>query len=110
LANGEIVTGTTVHVMEERFDTGDIIAQRHLTIKRKETTFSLFLRLCVLGSDVFAEAVTGLMKGTASLTPQDLSLYTYFSWPGRDTIRALFRNGHRLCSVHDVVEAIRYVK
>jgi len=110
LANGETLTGTTVHVMEERFDTGHIIVQKQLDIAENETAFSLFLRLTELGSDALAEAVANIVQGTASFTSQGTGKHTYYSWPTADTIRALFRNGHRLVTVSDYLQAIRCVK
>lgn len=110
LANGETLTGTTVHVMQEKFDTGNIIIQKSLEISKNETAFSLFLRLTELGSDALAEAVANIVQVTASFTLQGTSKHSYFSWPTVDTIRALFRNGHRLFTVYDYVQAIRYVK
>jgi folate-dependent phosphoribosylglycinamide formyltransferase PurN len=110
LANGETLTGTTVHVMKERFDTGHIIIQKQMNVAKNETAFSLFFRLNKLGSDALAEAVAKIVQGNASLTPQDTSKATYYSWPKTDTIRGLFRRGHRLCAVSDYRQAIRCVE
>jgi methionyl-tRNA formyltransferase len=110
LVNGETLTGTTVHVMEERFDTGHIIMQNELEIAESETVFSLFFRLAKLGSDALAEAVADIARGSASLASQDTSQRTYYSWPTADTIRTLFRNGHRLVTVSDYLQAIRHVE
>lgn len=110
LANGETFTGTTVHIMEERFDSGDIVIQKQLEIARSETAFSLLLTLTELGSDALAEAVANIIREPAVLTPQGASNHTYFSLPTSDTIRALSRNGHRLCTLSDYVQAIRRAK
>ena len=110
LANGETLTGTTVHVIEERFDAGQIIIQKQLNIAENDTVFSLFFRLNKLGSDALAEAVVNIAQGTVSLTPQDTRKATYYSWPKADTIRGLLRKGRRLCTVSDYRQAIRCVE
>ena len=109
LAEGETMTGTTVHVMDEEFDTGEIIIQKKLEIRKNETAFSLFFRLAELGSDALAEAVANIASGGVSSAPQDPNKRTYYSWPKAETIAMLFRRGHRLWAVSDFQEAIRSI-
>ncbi len=110
LAQGETTTGTTVHVMQEEFDTGEIIVQKKLQIESNETAFSLFFRLSELGSDALAEAVAHIARGAAPSAPQDPHKRTYYSWPTAETITTLFRNGHRLWAVSDYLLAIRSMR
>jgi folate-dependent phosphoribosylglycinamide formyltransferase PurN len=101
LANGETTTGTTVHLMREEFDTGDIIVQKELPIRARETVMSLFYRLSLLGGEALKEAVDAVLAGSTGFVGQDESRRTYYSWPTAETIASLYRNGHRLARVSD---------
>jgi folate-dependent phosphoribosylglycinamide formyltransferase PurN len=101
LANGEATTGTTVHVMREDFDTGDIIVQKELEIRPRESAMSLFYRLSLLGREALTEAVDAIVADSATLARQDESRRTYFSWPTAETVAAVYRNGHRLVRISD---------
>jgi methionyl-tRNA formyltransferase len=45
LSAGEKVTGTTVHYMTLKFDEGNILSQKEMTIHSQESAFNLFNRL-----------------------------------------------------------------
>lgn len=57
ILNGESETGVTLHFMDENFDTGDIIAQKKLTIDKTETMGTLFNRLNILAFDMLFETL-----------------------------------------------------
>jgi folate-dependent phosphoribosylglycinamide formyltransferase PurN len=101
LANGETTTGATVHLMSAEFDTGDILIRKELAIRPGESVLSLFYRLAVLGSRALTEAIDAVSSDTSTPIRQDASQRTYFSWPNAETIRAVYRHGHRLGGVAD---------
>lgn len=106
LAKGERKTGTTVHVMREAFDTGDILAQRELSICPGESVFSLFYRLAMLGGETLMQAIDAIATDLAKPIEQDESGRMYFSWPSVDTIRAMYANGHRFVRLSDFRRAV----
>jgi methionyl-tRNA formyltransferase len=106
LAHGEEHTGTTVHVMREEFDTGDILVQKKLPILPGESVMSLFYRLSVLGGEALTEAIESVLAETTTPIPQDHADRTYYSWPTRDTIKAVYRHGHRLARLSDFRTAL----
>ena len=110
LANGEKITGTTVHIMEEKFDTGTILAQRQVEISGDTTLFSLFFQTSYEGSYALFEAVSGLEDGTARFTAQDHSKRSYNSWPTVEANRKIRENGHQLVTWANFVHAIKSVK
>lgn len=55
IINAEKETGVTLHFMDGTFDTGDIIAQRRVSISEIETMGTLFNRMNVLGLDMLLE-------------------------------------------------------
>ncbi|HEX2980476.1 MAG TPA: formyltransferase family protein, partial [Anaerolineaceae bacterium] len=80
LSTGQTTTGTTVHYMTQRFDEGNILVQKQLTIEPGESAFHLFTRLAYLGNDALAEAIPLALQGLPG-RKQDLEKYGYFSSP-----------------------------
>ena len=57
IMNGEAETGVTIHFMDEKFDTGDIIVQRPYHIHSKATMGTLFNELNVLGIELLLQVL-----------------------------------------------------
>lgn len=57
ILNGDAVTGTTTMLMDEGLDTGDILEQYDITIDKKETSDSLFLKLSHLTADAILHTI-----------------------------------------------------
>lgn len=106
LSQGERITGTTVHYMTQKFDEGNILAQRSLAIEPGESAFHLFRRLALLGSGALLEAVDHALAGWPG-DRQDLSRYSYFSHPKFSAYWALRRRGHVLMRPGELWQAIQ---
>ena len=102
LRHGERKTGTTVHLLAEAFDKGDIVVQRELAIPERTSAFRLFLQLAELGRDCVAESVEGMLDGTLSPYPQRRDQHSYFSHPQWRDYVAMRRRGHRLIRFGDL--------
>lgn len=76
IQNGETTTGVTVIQMSPRIDAGGIVAIGRLAIDPHETAGVLEARLAILGAPLLADAVPGVLAGTAAIIPQDVSLVT----------------------------------
>lgn len=57
ILNNETETGVTLHFMDENFDTGDIIAQKKVSLLKCETMGTLFNRLNIIGLDILLETL-----------------------------------------------------
>jgi len=57
IMNGETETGVTLHLMDEEFDTGDIIAQKPYHIHPKATMGTLFNELNVVGIELLLQVL-----------------------------------------------------
>ena len=57
IMNGETETGVTIHFMDERFDTGDIIVQKPYHIHSKATMGTLFNELNLLGVELLLQVL-----------------------------------------------------
>lgn len=110
LANGEERTGTTVHTMDEKLDTGRVIVQRQVAIDAEASVLSLFLQLSLLGSEALAEAVDRIGRGETEFPAQDLDGRTYFGWPTASSVRTFLRAGGRLARVSDYLRVVRTLR
>jgi methionyl-tRNA formyltransferase len=70
LIEGEAKTGLTLHVMEEKADSGDIIAQRAIDIEFHDTAHSLFLKMVEEARILMGETLPALAEGTFKRIPQ----------------------------------------
>ncbi|MAP53471.1 methionyl-tRNA formyltransferase [Altibacter sp.] len=70
IMNGETITGVTTFFIDEKIDTGAIIASEEICISPRETAGSLHDRLMELGSALVVATVEKIAKGTVQTTRQ----------------------------------------
>jgi methionyl-tRNA formyltransferase len=74
IRNGEDEFGVTVHRMERRIDTGNIVAEVRFPIKPDDTGLSLFGRCIAAGTEIFSRIVAQIIRGEQLFeVPQDLT-------------------------------------
>lgn len=71
LIHGDQMSGVTLHVMDEGFDSGHIIDQESVDILNVDTWLTLFSRLKVATSKLLDRAIPLLLDGSWQATPQD---------------------------------------
>lgn len=81
IANKEPETGVTIHWVDEKFDTGDLLLQEKISVTPQDTITSLSYRCAVLGADMLVNAVQLVASGNPPRIPQDGSRASYHSWP-----------------------------
>ena len=106
LANNEDHSAATIHYMDEGFDTGDIIIQEKVKVVENDSAFALFYRCCRRAGELLIKVVDEIGAGTVQSYAQDLSKKTYFSWPTKECVKNLRRNGYRLAKTDDFACAI----
>ena len=106
LSQGEEITGVTVHYITSKFDAGNILVQKQLTIEPGESAFHLFKRLAILGSSCLKEAVQMAFNGFPG-QKQDSSRYSYYSHPTFGAYRELRRRGHVLMRLSELLDVIK---
>lgn len=107
LADGETEAGVTVHWMDERFDTGDVLLQERFAIAADDTVFSLSLKGAHVGAALMTRAIAAIADGSAVARPQDESASSYRSWPTRADVARLRRRGRRYGSLGEMWRAFR---
>jgi len=106
LANNEDHSAATIHYMEEGLDEGDIIVQEKVPVVENDSAFSLFYRCCLKAAELLPKVVNTIEDGTVSAREQDLTKKTYFSWPTKECVRNLHKNGYKLAGISDFILAI----
>ena len=74
---GDTQAGVSIMRMEERLDTGPVLASRGIEIEPADTAGSLADRLARLGADLMRETVDALALGSAVEVPQSEAGVTY---------------------------------
>ena len=87
LMNGEPSFGVTVHVMDEKLDNGDIVAQRAVPIGQSDTLDSLYPKAFAAAAELLAEAIDACARGLLVRRPNLEAEKTYYSYPSRDRIK-----------------------
>ncbi len=87
IRNGEKETGITVHFLDEKFDTGDIICQEKIDVNPNDTWGDVEHRLVDLSIVLLDQILEKIKKGTLNGTPQQECLATYeSSYKGDHTV------------------------
>jgi len=71
LLKGETETGTTIMLMDEGVDTGDILTQRKLNIHPTDTTTILMVKLAKQGAELLLETLPNWIERKIKPTKQD---------------------------------------
>ncbi|MHB0877241.1 MAG: methionyl-tRNA formyltransferase [Anaerolineae bacterium] len=103
VANGDTVTGQTMHYLDEGMDTGDIIAQKSCPVTPEDTGHTVGAKLEDLGVELFQEAFPLVLAGKASRLPQDDSAATRCRSPRPSDMRIDWTKP--AASVYDFVRA-----
>ena len=76
IAAGEKQAGVTIMWMDEGLDTGDILLQEAITLRRHETAETLHDRLAKIGADALVKALALVASGKAPRLKQDKTKVT----------------------------------
>jgi len=113
LLTNEKKIGVTVHLMDETFDTGEVLAQRHITTQPSDSIFSKNMQLFQAGGEVALQAIDALWKkritsgGKLETKKLNNNMNDYASWPDRKLVRELRLKKRRLLSLREFFSAIR---
>lgn len=95
LANGETQTGVTVHFMEDKLDSGDIVIQKKIAILPVDTLHGLYMKEMRIGAAALCEAIDYFEHGEAPRLPNDPDQATYYSYPTREAVKSFKKIGKR---------------
>jgi methionyl-tRNA formyltransferase len=78
IINGEKKTGVTLHYMDDKPDTGDIIAQKEVHIRDDDTVYTLYQRVLPEVVNLIKANIDTIKSGDAPRNPQDEDNATHF--------------------------------
>ena len=104
IIHGETETGATLHYMTEKPDNGDIVAQQAVPILPNDTALSVFQKVTVAAEMALHNCLPGLLAGTASSIPQDLTQGNYFG--GRKPEDGIIDWSQDAQAIHNLVRAV----
>ncbi len=107
LIEGRARTGLTLHFMEEKPDTGDIVAQKAIDIAPEDTAHTLFLKMIREAGPLIREVLPALRDRTFTRTRQaDLGPSSYFG--GRKPEDGLISWQKDAVGVYNLVRAVTH--
>ncbi len=77
LLNGESQTGTSIFVLDEKMDTGPIVAQKAVAVEADDNFVTLSQRLAYLSAQLLLDILPKYVSGEAVPVPQDEALSSY---------------------------------
>ncbi|MDI3546420.1 MAG: methionyl-tRNA formyltransferase [Halanaerobiales bacterium] len=104
IIDGRNESGVTTMFMDEGWDTGDIIYQKKVEIKRTDTVGTLHDRLAVVGAELLVKTILDIEKGIAPRIKQDEGLATYASKIDKEIGRINWNN-----TAEDIFNLVRGV-
>lgn len=81
IMNREPETGVTIHWVDEKFDTGELLMQEKLSVLPSDTITSLSYKSALLGAEMMVKAVNLVAAGNPPRLTQDNSQASYHSYP-----------------------------
>ena len=81
ITHGEQETGVTIHWVDKKFDTGQLLLQEKIVVEPNDTILSLSYKSAKLGAEMLVKAVNLVTAGNPPRIPQDHSQASYHSWP-----------------------------
>jgi methionyl-tRNA formyltransferase len=81
---GDEATGVTIHLMDERLDTGPILTQQGEPVPDGMTEAALEARLATLGGELLNRSLDALADGSTHPQPQRERQATSFPWPSAE--------------------------
>jgi len=102
IAAGEKETGTTIHWVDEKFDTGDLFLQEKISVTPDDTITSLSYRCAVLGAEMLVKAVNLVEAGKPPQISQDHSQASYHSWPKPADQRRFRKQGGKYGTIFEL--------
>ncbi len=103
-ARGDDHIWGSIYRLDGGLDTGPIFSQFYIPVRKKDTAFSLYTRVCREGSRQILPIIEAIDKGR-QLSPKPQSGVwrgNYWSWPDQNHLRMMNRSRRSLISVIDI--------
>jgi folate-dependent phosphoribosylglycinamide formyltransferase PurN len=102
IAAGEKETGVTVHWVDEKFDTGQVLLQEKIAVTPADTILSLSYQSSLVGAEMLVKAVNLIAHGNPPRLPQDNRQASYHTWPQPADQRRFRQQGGRYGTIFEL--------
>jgi folate-dependent phosphoribosylglycinamide formyltransferase PurN len=99
---GETETGVTIHWVDEKFDTGQLLLQEKINVTPDDTIQSLSYKSSLVGAEMLVKAVNLIAAGNPPHLPQANSQASYHSWPKPADQRRFRQRGGRYGTIFEL--------
>jgi folate-dependent phosphoribosylglycinamide formyltransferase PurN len=93
LLEGASFAGATLHIVDDGFDTGDILTQVKVDIGLQDTVYSLNIRTAQMGGKMLAEYLDEHSDSQWAAVPQPTGDWRSYSYPSKGQIAQFRRKG-----------------
>jgi methionyl-tRNA formyltransferase len=93
LYNSENETGATVHMMDDKIDTGGIINQEKIEINHKMSVFEVLKITKYVGGELMVKTIRDLQNDHLNVYENKSCEKKYFSWPSIQDLKRFRKNG-----------------
>jgi folate-dependent phosphoribosylglycinamide formyltransferase PurN len=81
LYNDDSEGGVTIHYIDEKLDTGDIIIQKKFHVKKSDSMYSLHLKIGKIGGELYDKVIDSFKNGKIRRKPQIKDKGGYLTLP-----------------------------
>ena len=101
--------GVTIHYIDTGIDTGKIIRQELIRVRKNDTLFSLNVRLWMHGAEMLNPVLDMIEEHSVSARKQrpDKAKYPYKSYPEKERVVEFIKRGGRLISCKDLMRTFK---
>ena len=96
MRNGESHATVTIHQMAERLDAGAVIATAECPIRSQDSLDRVMTEAKREGARLMIQTLREISQGRTTPRALNMNGAGYFSFPGREDVRAFRKRGHRL--------------
>lgn len=102
IAAGERETGVTIHWVDTKFDTGDLLLQEKIPVESDDTITSLSYKSSLVGAEMLVKAVKLVESGQPPRLNQNHEQASYHSWPGPQDQHRFRQAGGKYGTIFDL--------
>jgi len=104
LLKSEREVGVTVHLLDQTFDTGNILGKEVCPVLKKGSLFLHYARLFQLGGALAVKQMVDFIPGESGSPQQGAGGYD--SWPSKFLIKKFLYQGYKLISFYDYISVL----
>ncbi|MDB4420605.1 formyltransferase family protein [Akkermansiaceae bacterium] len=104
-ARGDKLVWSTIYKMDRGIDTGEICKQIQINVDDRDTSFSLYKKVCVKSGALLSSLVEDILHSKIKLKPQSKMMKSsYCSWPNREFSKMMRNSKRKMICFRDLTK------